>query len=293
MFTVVIPLFNKELSIKDTIDSVLKQTYQNFEIIVINDGSTDSSTKIVESIDDDRVRVIHQKNQGVSAARNRGIKEASYEWIAFLDGDDLWEINHLKEIHKMMVTFPNEKVYVTSFKFSNNKKLFKHPRLANIFKIENYFKEAIKEYLIWTSVVVVHRSCFDKIGGFDISLTNGEDLALWAKLASSFVIIKSCKITATYRVEAENRTNLNRQIEKTHVFHFKLNTVLNDDERKYYEYLILSRLYSYCRVMDLKNVFKLKNRHPEVSWSDFLSFSIKTMDKSFKRKFHNIKMKLS
>ena len=112
MFSVVIPLYNKEESIFNTIKSVLKQSCQNFEIIVVNDGSTDRSVDAVKAINDERIRLIHQENQGVSAARNRGINESRYEWIAFLDGDDLWESNHLEEIVKMMNTFPNEKVYL-------------------------------------------------------------------------------------------------------------------------------------------------------------------------------------
>ena len=77
MFYIIIPLYNKELSIKNTIQSVLSQTCQDFEIVVINDGSTDKGVKIVESVKDNRIRLIQQENQGVSAARNRGIKEAS------------------------------------------------------------------------------------------------------------------------------------------------------------------------------------------------------------------------
>ena len=138
MFSIVIPLYNKELSIKNTIQSVLNQTCQDFEIVVINDGSTDNGVKIVESIKDNRIRLIQQENQGVSAARNRGINEANYDWIALLDGDDLWEVNHLGEINKMMTLFPNEKVYVTSFEYSDKRKMFRHLRKSPIFKIDNY-----------------------------------------------------------------------------------------------------------------------------------------------------------
>ena len=102
MFSVIIPLYNKELSISNTIQSVLDQTFQNFEIVIVNDGSTDNSVKEVEKFDDKRIRLIHQENQGVSAARNRGIEEAKYEWIAFLDADDLWMENHLEEMTKLI-----------------------------------------------------------------------------------------------------------------------------------------------------------------------------------------------
>ena len=204
MFSVVIPLYNKELSIRNTIQSVLDQTCQDFEIVVINDGSTDNSAAVVEAIEDDRIRLIHQNNQGVSAARNRGIKEARCEWIAFLDGDDLWEKAHLQEISLMMRKFPDEKVFVTSFEYSDRRPMMRYPRREAIFKVENYFKEAARESLIWTSIVVVHKSCIDVVGGFNESFKHGEDLDLWGRLARQYRVVKNEKITAVYRVEAEN-----------------------------------------------------------------------------------------
>ena len=80
MFSVVIPLYNKELSIKNTIQSVLNQTFQDFEIVVVNDGSTDNSLHVLKEIDDTRIRIINKTNGGVSSARNRGIKEAKFRW---------------------------------------------------------------------------------------------------------------------------------------------------------------------------------------------------------------------
>src|SRR5690554_7052561 len=96
MFSVVIPLYNKELSINNTIQSVLNQTFQDYEIVVVNDGSTDKSLEVVKQINDFRIRIINKLNGGVSSARNRGIEESKFDWIAFLDGDDLWMENHLE-----------------------------------------------------------------------------------------------------------------------------------------------------------------------------------------------------
>ena len=87
MISVVIPLYNKEKQIRKTLQSVLTQTFQDFEIVVVNDGSTDNSAIEVEKVKDPRIRLIHQQNAGVSAARNKGIEEARYELIAFLDAD--------------------------------------------------------------------------------------------------------------------------------------------------------------------------------------------------------------
>ncbi|MGP5296018.1 glycosyltransferase family 2 protein [Psychrobacter faecalis] len=272
MFSIIIPLYNKELSIKKTIESVLNQTCQDFEIVVINDGSTDKGDKIVESITDNRIRLIQQENQGVSAARNRGIKEASYDWIAFLDADDLWEVNHLEEINKMMALFPNEKIYVTSFEYSDGRAMFKHARQTPVFKIENYFKEAVKERLMWTSIVVVNKSCFENVEYFNVFLNRGEDLDLWARLAKKYSIIKSKQVTATYRVEAENRSNLCKDIRTTHVYYINLTSELTKEERVYYTEVILNRLYAYNINGDIINLLKLKSRHPSIKWIHYNRF---------------------
>lgn len=261
MFTVVIPLYNKELSIQATIQSVLNQTCQSFEIVVINDGSTDSSAKIVGAINDDRIHLIHQENQGVSAARNRGIKEARYEWIALLDGDDLWEVNHLEEIEKMMQEFPDEKVYVTSFEYSDKRPMFKYPRKNTVFKIDNYFKEALKENLMCTSIVVANKECFDKVGYFNVVLSRGEDLDLWARLAREYRIIKSSTITAIYRIEAENRSSATFNINKSRVFIYSFLDSKSQEESDYYKSQINNALRGFLVNRDLKSFFILLKKH--------------------------------
>lgn len=261
MFSVVIPLYNKELSIQNTIQSVLEQTYQEFEIIVVDDGSTDNSAERVREISDSRVKLVQQKNQGVSAARNKGIQEARHEWIALLDGDDLWKHNHLEEILRMMHEFPDEKVYVTSFKYSNNQAMYEHNRPSSIFKIKNYFKEALKEKLVWTSIVVINKECFDKVGMFNEGLSYGEDLDLWARLARCFTIVKSSNITAIYRIEAENRSNKSFDIKKSRVYHLNLSNIEDRDEYKYYKRSIINSLRGYLRKKRLKEFLLLLKKH--------------------------------
>src|SRR5690606_18219550 len=261
MFSVVIPLYNKELSIRNTIQSVLDQTCQAFEIVVVNDGSTDNSAAVVEAIEDDRIRLIHQKNQGVSAARHRGIKEARYEWIAFLDGDDLWGKAHLQEISLMMQKFPNEKVFVTSFEYSDKRPMFRHSRSEPIFKVENYFKEAMKESLMWTSIVVVHKSCIEEVGGFNENLKHGEDLDLWARLAKQYHIVKSEKITGVYRIEAENRNISSFNPNKSMVFNYRFNDTSSPDEILYYKHKVINELRFYLRTGRVGPFLKLYAIH--------------------------------
>ncbi|MDM5272778.1 glycosyltransferase family A protein, partial [Sulfurovum sp. zt1-1] len=113
MFSVVIPLYNKEQYIAKTLESVLLQTFQEYEIIVVDDGSTDKSTFEVKRYNDNRIRLIQQENAGVSAARNRGIEEANYDLIAFLDADDEWLPNHLQELINLRIDYPECEVFAT------------------------------------------------------------------------------------------------------------------------------------------------------------------------------------
>src|SRR5690606_31375878 len=201
MFSVVIPLYNKEQSIKSTIQSVLNQFYSEFEILVVNDGSTDGSIAKVNELNDARIRVINQPNSGVSNARNTGIIEAKNEWIAFLDGDDLWTNNHLDTIYSMMQKYPSERVYASSFKYSDGRKIYQNLRSEDVFIVSNYFAEATKERLMWTSVVVVHRECFKEAGFFDSRISRGEDLDMWFRLMKHNNLVKTNRITAIYRID--------------------------------------------------------------------------------------------
>lgn len=287
-FSVVIPLYNKEQSIANTLLSVIKQSYQNFEIVVINDGSTDNSVDAIKTINDERIRLINQNNQGVSSARNKGIQEAKYEWIAFLDGDDLWESNHLEEILKMMRVYPDNKVYVTSFNYSDKRKMFKYERNNQIFKIDNYFEEAIKEELIWTSIIVVHKECFNEVGLFNINFNRGEDLDLWARLAKKFTIIKSSDVTAIYRVDAENRTNLSKNLDKCNYYYFSLDVLNNGSEREYYKIFLFNRLLDYFFAGEFRVFLKLIGRYSSVKKVDFLKFASRSIFFIFLKKFKSL-----
>lgn len=262
MISVVVPLYNKEKSIKSTILSVLEQTYQNFEILVINDGSTDSSVVVVEGIDDRRIRLINKPNGGVSSARNRGVLEAKYEWIAFLDGDDLWKSEHLAIIISMINEFPDERVFATSFDFSDNRFVPRIHREERFTVIDNYFKDSLKEHLIWTSIVALHKSCFENVEGFKEYLALGEDMELWNRLMSKYSLVKSRDITAVYRIEAENRSNTggNYNMNKSYLSCFDLN-IPRGDEKKYYQSLILHKMKTFLAKGDLKNLFFLLRKY--------------------------------
>ena len=114
-YSVVIPLYNKEHFIKKAIQSVLKQSFQDFEIIIVDDGSTDRSLEIARKFESEKLKVYTQPNQGVSVARNKGIENASGEYIAFLDADDTWNMDYLETIDELTTSYPESDIYVTAY----------------------------------------------------------------------------------------------------------------------------------------------------------------------------------
>ena len=111
MFSVVIPLYNKQDCIRNTVQSVLNQTFPDFEINIVDDGSTDRSLEIARQFDDPRIRVFSKPNGGVSSARNYGIRQSRKKYIAFLDADDLWYPDYLSEIARLIDKYPGCGIY--------------------------------------------------------------------------------------------------------------------------------------------------------------------------------------
>ena len=189
MITIIIPLYNKEASIATALRGVLEQTYQDFEVVVVDDGSTDGGAAVVEQFDDPRIRLIRQENGGVSAARNRGIAEAKGEHIAFLDADDEWMPTFLEEIAALIATYPECKARATNYIFNSNgvkspTLLRKIPFAGERGVLTNYFEVASCSHPpMWTSAVCIDCDLLQEIGGFPVGIKSGEDLLVWARIA--------------------------------------------------------------------------------------------------------------
>lgn len=193
--SVVVPLFNKEALVSRSLRSILAQTVDAFELIVVNDGSTDGSRRVVSSIPDRRVRLIDQENAGVSAARNRGIREARADLIVFCDADDEWHVGHLADIVGLKSGFPGADVYATGYLVDDGEGRLRTNILRGLpagFEqgcLDDYFAlSSSSEPPLTASSVGATRRALDAIGLFPAGVDTGEDLLTWARLAERFQI---------------------------------------------------------------------------------------------------------
>ena len=200
-FSVIIPLYNKENFIENTIQSVLDQTFEDFEIIVINDGSTDKSEEKLLQFKDSRIRYYSKNNEGVSTARNFGIEKAQSDFITFIDADDYWYPNFLQVMHHRINSFSEQKVFSGAIEIETFKKTF--PAQYSIektsnYELVNYFKASLKETIICTSCAAFHKSIFEEIGNFDPKIKSGQDTDLWIRIGLVYPVLFSWKILARY-----------------------------------------------------------------------------------------------
>ena len=198
-FSVVIPLYNKRPYIRRAVDSILAQTLQNFEVIVVDDGSTDSSCDELQDIRDARLRLIRQKNMGEGAARNRGIMEAHAEWLAFLDADDMWFKEHLDELACIIKYFPETGIVSTgNLEVRDGSDLDAIPERPSNIRMVDYFAEAARHIgFINASSIAAKRTVLMQCGGFG-PFKVGADIECWAKIALHYPVAISDRITALY-----------------------------------------------------------------------------------------------
>ena len=184
--SVVIPLYNKEKYIKETLLSVLNQTFNDFEVIIVDDGSTDNSAAIISSFNDDRIKVIFQKNAGETAARNKGVKIASTEYIAFLDADDFWKPDFLQELWKLKEAFINVSIYASAYNNISFSLKGKCPK--NIITFKDYLNMCckFKKSPLNSSSIMMRKSAIEKVGGFPVGQKRGGDLDTWYRLLEQF-----------------------------------------------------------------------------------------------------------
>jgi glycosyltransferase involved in cell wall biosynthesis len=200
LVSIIIPVYNGEKTIQETINSVLQQTFNDFEIIVINDGSQDSTLEAINNIKDDKVRVFSYPNAGVSTSRNRGLALAQGEFISFLDADDLWtpdkleiQFKALQDNSQAAVAYSWSDWIDESGQFlrsgghiSINGKVFEHL--------------LVRDFIESGSNPLIRKQALDEAGEFDQSVTPAEDWDMWLRLAARYEFVAVPSVQILYRV---------------------------------------------------------------------------------------------
>lgn len=196
--SVVVPLYNMENEVGRALRSIVNQTHEHFEVVVVDDGSTDQGAAVAEKMGDPRIRVVRQPNRGVSAARNRGIEEARFDLIAFLDADDEWGPDFLRTVLTLRSDFPSCAVFGTAYEVHTEEgRRAAQQRIARGIIQDYYLASSQSEPILTPSTVMVERQALALVGGFPEGTTQGEDLLTWARLASQFPIAYEAKLCAT------------------------------------------------------------------------------------------------
>lgn len=204
MISVVIPAYNAEKHIRRCLKSVLRQTYDEFEVIVVDDGSSDRTADIVRSFSDSRIYLVQQANRGVSAARNLGVEIARGEWVAFLDSDDEWEPRFLEAVSTAAAQFPSAVAVFTNIKVSvtGRHKIRETGGRARL--LSSYFEFVLANRQgMSSSSSLIRRNILMAVGGFPEGVTHGEDVDTWVRVAWSGPIAYVPEALAVYHTETE------------------------------------------------------------------------------------------
>lgn len=178
LISVIVPAYNAEASIKSTIDSIINQTYKKIEVLVVDDGSKDSTSEIVESYKDDRIKLIKKENGGVSSARNLGIKKSKGDYVAFCDSDDVWSLDKLEKQVAVINSFNDVDFVGCNRNGEKTRVLFNSYNTTKKIK----FSDLLLRTFPQTSTAIIKRTVFNDVGMYDENQKYAEDGNLWFRI---------------------------------------------------------------------------------------------------------------
>ncbi len=216
VFSIIIPVYNKSETIQSCVNSVLNQEFKDYELLVIDDGSTDDS--IIKLKLPENVILLNKENGGVSSARNYGIINSKGEYICFLDADDYWEPEHLSTLYEMILLYPGEKIFSTSHRIKKPNGQIEWNNVLSayddsIILVDDLFKLWLHKKskgIICSDTVCIKSEVFDEVGLFEEGVSQGEDTDMWLRIAAYYKVVLSKKWTATYRREFSDATKYYR-----------------------------------------------------------------------------------
>ena len=213
--SVIVPLYNKVREVQRSIISIFNQTVQEYELLIIDGGSTDGSLEVISPyLEDDRVKLIHQKSKGLPAARNEAIQQAKGELIAFLDADDEWHPDFLETIIRLYKKYPGAGIYATAYERCAISYCKPSPVKGLPKSWEGYLDSWFNVYIesgfppFCPCSVALHRDVFSKAGYFNPESRMSEDVEMWVKVAYHCPIVFTTEIHARYHLFADNKMSL-------------------------------------------------------------------------------------
>ena len=207
--SVVMPCFNGQETIERSIKSVLAQTYLNVELLVINDGSTDDSEQVIQSIESEKIRYLRQGNAGVSSARNKGIELAKGEFIAFLDADDTWEPVFLEKLVGVLKINTSCILAYCGWQNLGKAGSQSEPFVPPEYEIPNKLEKLFEDCRWPIHAVVTRAHGIKKVGGFNRMLSNAEDFLLWLEIAALQPICRVPEVLAYYCHHGQGQASQN------------------------------------------------------------------------------------
>ncbi len=268
MFSIIIPLYNKEYNVAKAIQSVHSQTFEDWELIIINDGSSDRSLEIARGATENirqPVTILDQVNSGVSATRNRGVSFAQYEFITFLDADDWWAPEFLEKMNHLVHKFPDAGIYGCKYFWVKNGLLTKslNQEPEDFEGYIDYFKAYTHAWWMPLSSisVVIPKNVFNDMGGFKKELKFGEDFDLWIRIVLIYRVGYLNEPLAFYNQDlySGHRALGQRMWKKNEHFIFNLNFLVDEERRNQALKVLLDGLR--VRVLQsfyLQNKFELE-----------------------------------
>lgn len=265
-FTVIIPLYNKENCIKNTLTSVLNQSFQDFEIIIIEDCSTDNSKKVAEEVKSEKISIIqHEKNKGLSATRNTGIKNSNSTYLVFLDADDIWHKKFLEKIKELTENFTEAHLFATNYTevYSEDVAVNPSSNLKNFVNdgiIPDFFESNLHQHIYCLSSLCAKKEVFDSIGGFNQKINYGEDVDFNIRANSQFKLAYSNAVLVDNIMYSDNKitnSSLNNKI----ITDFDSYEYLAKNNKSLKKYLDINRYMmasNYKKQNDIANWKKLK-----------------------------------
>ncbi|MEM7086147.1 MAG: glycosyltransferase family 2 protein [Bacteroidota bacterium] len=204
-FSVVISVYNKAQFIGATLDSVLAQSFQDFEVVLLNDGSTDESHSILKSYTSDpRIRLYSEENKGAAAGRNYVIQKAKGTYIALLDADDHWKPDYLEEHARLIEKYPDEMVFATNSEVISKGKTIQRDYSVPIDTgqdmVFDYFEASYLDSILHSSTTVIKKEAFDEVGLYDPSIRSGQDTDLYVRLGLKYPVVFSPKVCVQYLI---------------------------------------------------------------------------------------------